>query len=303
MTRRMAEETPRERAARILPVEFLDPSVLAEQGLTRHGIARLVAEGRLVRVRKGRYLEAGVESAVVDAAKLGGRLDCVSLLRSLGIFVHSHSTLHVQFSRGSSRLPPRPRTVTAHWRSSHQGRAALAAELLDAVTQSVRCQHPREAIATLDSVVHHGLLDEAAVAAVFARLPRRYRRLHALLDPRSESGPETIMRLMLRGLGCTVDVQVRIPGVGRVDMVIDGWLIVECDSSAFHAGWEAQRRDRRRDLAAAALGYTTIRPLAEDILYRREELVIAMKAVLSHRSARVACTTPPKSAKHPSADA
>ena len=90
------------------------------------------------------------------------------------------------------------------------------------------------------------------------------------------------MRLMLRGLGCQIEVQVVIPGVGRVDFVVDGWLIVECDSKAHHEGWESQKRDRARDLAAAGLGYTTVRPIAEDILHRREQTLAAMKAVLAH---------------------
>lgn len=90
------------------------------------------------------------------------------------------------------------------------------------------------------------------------------------------------MRLLLRGLGCTVDLQVSIPGVGRVDFVVDGWLIIECDSEAHHAGWAAHKRDRRRDLAAAALGYTTIRPIAEDILYRREEILAQLRRVLAN---------------------
>ena len=89
------------------------------------------------------------------------------------------------------------------------------------------------------------------------------------------------MRLLLRGLGCTVQIQVSISGVGRVDFVVDGWLIVECDSEAHHAGWEAHKRDRRRDLAAAALGYTTVRPIAEDILYRREHVLAQLKQVLT----------------------
>ena len=91
------------------------------------------------------------------------------------------------------------------------------------------------------------------------------------------------MRLLLTGLGCLVDVQAHLPGVGRVDLIVDGWLIVECDSRAFHEGWTAQVRDRRRDLAAAALGYATIRPLAEDIYYRREEILEAIKQILAHR--------------------
>lgn len=90
------------------------------------------------------------------------------------------------------------------------------------------------------------------------------------------------MRLLLRGLGAEVQVQVRIEGVGRVDLVVDGWLIVECDSRAFHEGWEAQKRDRARDIAAAALGYTTVRPLAEDILYRMPSVVELMKAIVAH---------------------
>lgn len=101
-----------------------------------------------------------------------------------------------------------------------------------------------------------------------------------------ESGPETLVRLILRGLGCDVDVQVQIPGVGRVDFVVDGWLIIECDSKAHHEGWDAQRRDRRRDIAAAALGYTTIRPLAEDLLYAYDATATAIRAVILARRAR-----------------
>ena len=87
--------------------------------------------------------------------------------------------------------------------------------------------------------------------------------------------------MMLRGLGCRVELQVSIDGVGRVDFVVDGWLIIECDSREFHEGWEAQKRDRRRDIAAAALGYTTIRPIAEDILGAPEHVLAELKRILA----------------------
>jgi len=125
-----------------------------------------------------------------------------------------------------------------------------------------------------------GLVTESDMREVFARLPLRYRALHGLLDHRAESGTESLMRLILRTLGCDIRVQQRIPGVGRVDFVVDGWLIIECDSEAHHAGWDAARRDRRRDLAAAALGYTTIRPIAEDILHHRDELTATIRAIV-----------------------
>ena len=34
--------------------------------------------------------------------------------------------------------------------------------------------------------------------------------------------------------------------------MLDGWLVVECDSEEFHRGWVSQKRDRRRDLLLAA---------------------------------------------------
>jgi very-short-patch-repair endonuclease len=79
---------------------------------------------------------------------------------------------------------------------------------------------------------------------------------------------------------------VNLPGVGRVDLIIDGWLIVECDSRAHHRDWAAQVRDKRRDIAAAGLGYTTIRPVAEDIYYDFEQIRVSMQAIIRSRQER-----------------
>ena len=275
-------QTPIELAARILPATFLSLQGLADHGLTRHAASRLVGEGSLLRLRKGRYAPADLHDDLITAGRLGGRLDCLSLLASLGVFVRTNGPLHVQFEPGTTRLPARPDRVVAHWRRSGVTRDALAADLIEALAQACRCQGPRDAIATLDSAWHHGLVDREGIAAVFARLPRRYGALQDVLDPRSESGAETLMRLLFRSLGVHADVQRRIDGVGRVDLLVDGWLIVECDSMAYHGGWEAHKRDRARDLAAAALGYTTVRPIAEDILYRPEEVLAMMRAILRH---------------------
>lgn len=274
-------DDPADRAARILPATFLSPAALAERGLSRHAVSSLVDRGSLRRLRNGRYVTGDVHADLIEAGRIGGRLDCVSLLSALGVFVRLRHPLHAQFDPATTRLPART-GVVAHWRRSTAGRDALAADLIEALAQACRCQTPRDAVATLDSAWHHALIDEQGVHAVLARLPRRYRFLRGLLDRRSESGAETLMRLLLRGLGVDVQVQVRIPGVGRVDLVVDGWLIVECDSKAFHEGWEAQKRDRARDLAAAALGYTTVRPIAEDILYRMPQMLDLMKAIVAH---------------------
>jgi len=86
---------------------------------------------------------------------------------------------------------------------------------------------------------------------------------------------------MLRAIGCPFDVQVQLAGVGRVDFVVDGWLIIECDSGQFHSDWEAQKRDRRRDLAAARLGYSTVRLLAEDVMWRGDAVLSALREIIA----------------------
>ncbi|OJV95464.1 MAG: hypothetical protein BGO47_03005 [Microbacterium sp. 67-17] len=260
--------------------QILETSDLRAHGLSERRIRLLVDSGQLLRVRRGKYLAVDAPPCLSEAARFGGRLDCVSLLREAGIFIASEPPLHVQLDIGASRLPARPHHVVAHWRATGAQRCSPITPWIEALAQACRCQDPRSAIATLDSAWHRGLVTESDLREVFARLPLRYRALRGLLDRRAESGTESLMRLILRTLGCDIRVQQHIAGVGRVDFVVDGWLIVECDSEAHHAGWEAAKRDRRRDIAAATLGYTTIRPIAEDILHHRDELTATLRTII-----------------------
>lgn len=257
---------------------------LRASGISRTRLDELLRSGRLIRVRRGRYAPGTLETELLTAARLGGRLDCVSVLRLHGVFVHAPTELHVQLDRRASRLPQRGGSVHAHWRDSESASGALCVGMVEALVQACRCLGPRRAVATLDSAWHLGIVDEADIGEVFSRLPSRFRVVRKLLDRRSESGPETIVRLMLRQLGRRVEVQARIHGVGRVDLLVDGWLIVECDSRAFHSDWEQHRDDRRRDIAAASRGFVTIRPIAEDILYHPEVVRAALVGLLHHRA-------------------
>lgn len=263
--------------------EWMDADQL---GLSQRDLRAALRAGSLVRVRRGRYLPGAADPELMAAARLGCRLDCVSFLRALGVFILDSGTLHVLAPNGSSRLPAPGANVVRHWRPAPLSEQSTCADFIDAVAQSCRCQKPRAAIATLDSAVHLGLLDESDLADVFARLPRRLQRLRPLIDSSSESGAESLMRLILRSLGCSVELQVQIQGVGRVDFVVDGWLIIECDSRAHHEGWGAQRADRRRDLAAAALGFTTVRPLAEDIFFHRDVVREQIRRTLARGARR-----------------
>ncbi|SDO57545.1 Protein of unknown function [Microbacterium testaceum StLB037] len=257
---------------------------LRARGLTRAEIARAIDDGRLLRPRRDAYLPAECSRDVLRAVEHGGRLDCLSLLRERGVFAHDAQRLHVQFDREASRLPHRGPDLRAHWRSSSAAPREVHAPLPEALVQSAQCQPPRSLVASLDSAWSSGLIGEREVADVFSRLPRRFRSLQRLVDPTAESGPETIVRLMLRSLGLRWETQVRIPLVGRVDFVVERWLIIECDSKAHHSSWDAQREDRRRDRAAAAAGYATLRLLAEEILYQPDMVRAAIAGLASrHR--------------------
>ena len=266
-----------------LPPRLLSRADLHGAGIRGRAITAAVRQGTLLRPRNGHYLPAPAVACVVEAVRCGGRLDCVSLLSQLGVFVQDSRDLHLQLDPDASRVPePRAGTVR-HWRPTRADTDATLTPLVEALVQAVLCQPPRAAVATLDSAWHLGLISESEVAEIFSILPRRYRRLRSLLDPRAESGIETLVRLMLRGLGCRIELQARIADVGFVDLLVDGWLIVECDSLRHHGDWHAHKNDRRRDAAAIAQGFTTLRVLAEDVLFRPEWTLEIFRGALRTR--------------------
>ncbi len=180
-------------------------------------------------------------------------------------------------------LPPRGlRDEVLHWQTFLEPPWLGHVHVLDALVQAARCQAPRFMIATLDIALHLGMIDDSQLAELMSAVPQRFRPLFPLIDRRAESGTETLVRLMLLGLGCTVELQVAFQGIGRVDLLVDGWLVVECDSRAHHSSWEQQRKDHERDLALAARGYAVLRIVAEDILYRPDAVLDALRGLVKH---------------------
>ncbi|KAA9085529.1 DUF559 domain-containing protein [Microbacterium radiodurans] len=279
----------RQQAAVVLTAGFSSRNDLLASGLRRRDIARAVADGRLVRARRDHYVSPDTPTPLIDACRAGGVLSCVSLLRLLGAFVLDDDRLHVRVAQNAGRLNEEwTRTARVHWSDTPRrpGDGELADSLPQALSHAVRCQHPRAAIATIDSAIHLGLMEPSDVDVLFSGLPARYGRLRPLIDGRAEAGTETLMRLMLRGVAHSVEPQVRIAGVGRVDLLVDGWLVVECDSDAHHAGLAARLTDSRRDLALAALGYTILRPMAADIMWNPERVLAAVRGLLAHGPSR-----------------
>lgn len=280
-----------------MSTDYLTRADLLHSGYTRRMIQVAVRRGELIHVRRDRYLPADVHEEFVRAVRVGGRLTCLSLLALLGVFVLDNRLLHVHVDpRGGRLRSPTNRKkrlkvnrrgrLTLHWTTLVESAgSSCAVSVLDALAHAVRCQPPRAAIATIDSALHLGLLVEAQLSELFAALPARFRSLLPLIDGRAESGPETLVRLMARILGCDIRLQVEFDDIGRVDLVLDGWLVVECDSKQFHADWAQQVKDRERDLTLATLGYATLRLTAATIMYHPDEAFAALRGLIQSRRA------------------
>ena len=269
---------------------------LRELGWTRIEIDAALVSGLLFHARRDVYLWRGATQRQRDAARIGGRVDCLALLAELGVFVLDPPALHVQVAPRASRLrssadrgtqfapASKDSGTRIHWRTSAAERDALVVPVVEALAQSFRCQGLRAAIASIDSALHLGLIAAHDLDLLFGLVPERFRKLRGLIDGRAESGPETFARLLARTFGLPLEVQKSIPGVGRVDLVLDGWLVIECDSREFHSSWEAQQADHRRDMALAALGYARIRVTANQLFTQPRILLDAIRGLLATRA-------------------
>jgi very-short-patch-repair endonuclease len=278
---------------------ILSRSELRELGYSAKRITRAVRDGTITRVRRDHYLLTAEHESLIAAVRIGGRLTCVSAIAALApdAFVFDDDHVHVHVERGGSRLRAAGDSskrwsqktadgVRVSWGDLTELPASRhLAAITDAVRMMIRCRPEREVVATIDSLLRLGAVSMAQCREMISSVPARYRQILAQVDPRAESGTETFMRLILCRIGVDFAVQVKIAGVGRVDFVVDGFLIIECDSKQFHEGWQKQRADRRRDLAAAARGYFTLRVLAEDLLHHPEDVERAVRELLAARAA------------------
>jgi very-short-patch-repair endonuclease len=101
-----------------------------------------------------------------------------------------------------------------------------------------------------------------------------------LADGSSESPLESIARVLLRVRGLNVQTQVHVEGVGRVDLLVEGVLVVELDGFEHHSDRADYRNDRRRANALTCLGLRLIRFTYEDVVHRPNWVVACVLEAL-----------------------
>lgn len=236
-------------------------------GYGRASIRRAVEVGTLIRVRKGWYASPGLPTPILRAARVGGRITCLSAMSLHGIWAYPCTALHVAVSADASRLR-RPTSimrrlevgddVRVHWRLPRSD-ARLILSPGDSLADLLRCQPPDIAATAVDSALHRGVVGPQEMERVFAGLSERRRALLHPHDGRCESGTETIVRVRMALLGIHLRPQVLIPGVGRVDFVAGDRLVIEVDGAEYHTDPVRFETDRRRDAELSRRGYRVLR--------------------------------------------
>lgn len=231
--------------------------LLGRYGLDRRMLHAEVATGAIVRVRQGVFALPTTADDIITAAEHGGSLTCRRALRLHGLWVLDDDPEPHVWLGGHGRSHHQECDCVGHY---YDGRAALGlAPIEDALVHTYHCSGDEPFFAALESALVQGKIRGRALARIRMRIPSGGRWLIDLARDDADSGLESLLRLRLHLIGISLECQVAIPTVGRVDFVVDGLLILEADGRENHESDHRRHADRVRDAAASALGYETLR--------------------------------------------
>lgn len=249
---------------------------LSTAGVSRRSLEAGVAAGSVQRIARGVYAHPQADPVLIHAGRHRAVLGCVSAASAAGLWVVRHpDRTHLAASHGR----PIP-GCTVH-------RSKIPLTPLDVVCQSLRCLAPLEGLTIAESAVKNGFIQLPALRERFPAVREKsLRDLVARIRPQSGSIIETMARYLLEEAGHTVELQVRIPGMGRLDLLVDGMLGVETDGYAHHSSREAYREDRRRWNVTVVQGVPTLRVTFEMLLNEPDAfLVMVQRALATYRTA------------------
>lgn len=255
------------------------------RGVAR-GLADAAARGALRDLGGGWISTVGADPAVVAAHRFSATITCVSAARLHGLQLlrePDHVHLAVPIDRATDPRRGGLRVVLHReglWTPPEEVGVPLA-PIGEVLTRVLRCLPPREAIVVVDSALHQRLIEvEQVTRSLAGPGSPRARQTLARCDAGSRSANETLVRLELVEAGLEVETAVVIEGVGEVDLVVEGRVVVECDGYAYHSGRREFQRDRERDRRLVALGYRVLRFTSGEIDRDPQQVVAAVLRTL-----------------------
>lgn len=227
---------------------------LAERGITAHELRKACSQGSVVRPARGWVALPDADAALVQAARCGMSVTCVSLAQRLGLWVRESHHLHLAAPSPHAHVHAQGPTV--HWGRAVRRREPFAVvdSIENALAYIAKCQPYEEALAIWESALQRELVTKSSLE----RLPYAgtARKLLDASTPFSGSGLESIVLRRLRALRLHIVPQAWVNG-RRVDFLIERRIILEIDG-ATHTGLQRDR-DNYSDARDALSGYLVIR--------------------------------------------
>jgi hypothetical protein len=221
---------------------------LAAAGVSHFQLKSSLASGRILRVTRGVYAVPGANPRLLAIRSLPAEPACISAAELAGLWVLD--------------IPQFPHVAVPHSRR-YEGfvchRSAAPPTLMDSVVHALRCLPDLDGLVIAESAVVLGRLSLSGLRMrLSGRNDTRERRLVSRIVPQSQSIIECIARHLLREAGFHVESQVNIPGMGHLDLMVDGRLGIETDGAGFHMDKPSFEEDRRRWNVTTKLGVPTL---------------------------------------------
>jgi very-short-patch-repair endonuclease len=262
---------------------LLTRDVLA-RGSSETAIRSAVRSGVLWRVERGLLAVAGADPELVAAGRARGLLTCLSAAGRFGLWqLRPAPQPHYWHSNGRA-----VDGCVSHRRALTQPRGhGTIAALPDVLLHALLCLPFLESLVMVECAYNRGDIDPAFLRShLIGNRCGKARDVLARVERGADSLLETLARILFREAGIATQTQVWLDGIGTVDFLLEGFLIVEIDGLAFHLEPRQFKKDRRRDNAAVVRGLPVLRFFYDDVVHAPEAMIAQVRGVLSRGSLR-----------------
>lgn len=259
---------------------------LRRAGFSRREVGRAVSAGLMLNGRHGVYRLPLANADFVRAYEVNAAVTCVSAAGHYALWtLQAPSQPHLAACH--RRLP---RGILAHRFSGNiSTMLPPVLPLKDVLLHALQCLPELEALVMVECAYSHGEIDLDFLRRLLPGTRNgRARAVLDLVERGSDSLLETVARVLFRRHGFDVQTQVYLQGIGYVDFLLNGCLIVEIDGVGFHLNKPQFKKDIRRNNVGAASGYRVLRYLYEDVVHRPDEMLEQIRQALA---------TPPRTAR------
>jgi very-short-patch-repair endonuclease len=257
-------------------------STLLQAGFTDRDIRNAVAAGEIRRLRHGVVALPDAAPDLTGAVLANGLLTCASAAVHRQLWVlHEPQSLHLLCRHGG----PKDAVVHRETLVPPDGTKPLASTT-DVLIHCLRCLPAVEAAVMVESAARQGV---TTLGYLRERLPGRRngaaRRVLDLVDGTADSAIEVVARILFRSEGIHTETQVELPGIGIVDFLLEGFLIVEVDGGS-HLEPRQVKKDRVRNNASTLTGYSVLRYGYAEVVYNPQRIIDEVWQVLRGRVVR-----------------